>query len=282
MATPLLRHNTPPAQPWQHQDIKPCGFHVITHNEASSKPKDSKKPSSPTWSRSGTSPHHSTGPTSPWDDRWELSTLVFLSLKVDQKTQRITEVAATNGENTFKMLIQSPESVLVLLSQGVTMEVGMQNLLWYLSSIPRPVLVTYNFWALELPALFKALDATGRKVDFCHMVHGYMDMLSLIKEKRPGAPSYKLKNLLQEHLGQQLNSCSTLATAKALQELWWALELPAQPEVGTMLTHCNLQSYTMLLPLVHEKLLTRKAAKTLARRNLILWRVKEVVKATVP
>lgn len=55
--------------------------------QASSKPKDSKKPSSPTWSRSGTSPHLSTGPTSPWDDGLELSTLVFLSLKVDQKSE---------------------------------------------------------------------------------------------------------------------------------------------------------------------------------------------------
>uniref|UniRef100_A0A8C0AQG8 Protein PML n=1 Tax=Buteo japonicus TaxID=224669 RepID=A0A8C0AQG8_9AVES len=182
--------------------------------------------------------------------------------------QLITEVAAVNREHTFKTLIRTPESVLALLSQGVPIEVGMQHLLWYLSPLPRPILIVYNFWALELPALFKALDATGRKVDFCRIVGGYVDMLSLIKEKLPKAPSYKLKNLLRRHLQQQLNEGSALATAKALQELWGALELPDCADAGMMLTHCNLQSYTILRPLVQEKLLTRRAAKILARRSL--------------
>ncbi|XP_075570324.1 protein PML [Pelecanus crispus] len=242
---------------------------------ASSKPKDSKKPSSPTWSGSSTSPHRNTGHTSSWDDGSELSSLVFLTLKVDQKTQRIMEVAAANGEHTFKTLIQTPESVLALLSQGVPMEVGMQHLLWYLSPLRRPILVIFNFWAPELPALFKALDATDRKADFCHVVGGYVDMLSLIKEKLPKAPSYKLKSLLRRHLQQQLNEGSTLATAKALQELWGALELRAHASARMVLTHCNLQSYTMLRPLVQEKLLSRRAAKILAQRNLILWELEE-------
>lgn len=189
--------------------------------------------------------------------------------------QLITEVAAVNREHTFKTLIQTPESVLALLSQGVPMEVGMQHLLWYLSPLPRPILIVYNFWALELPTLFKALDATGRKVDFCRVVGGYVDMLSLIKEKLPKASSYKLKNLLRRHLQQQLNEGSALATAKALQELWGALELPARADAGMMLTHCNLQSYTILRPLVQEKLLTRRAAKILAQRSLILWELEE-------
>ncbi|XP_075016652.1 protein PML-like [Calonectris borealis] len=243
---------------------------------ASSRPKDGKKPSSPTWSGNGTSPHHSTGPSSPWDNGSELSTLVFLSLKVDEKTQRITEVAVANGEHSFKVLIQTPESVLALLSQGVPIEVGMQHLLWYLSSLPKPILIIYNFWAPELSTLFKALDATGRKVDFCHIVGGYVDMLSLMKQKLPKAPSYKLRNLLKRHLQRQLNEGSALAMAKALQELWGALELPTRADAGMMFTHCNLQSYTVLQPLVQEKLLTRRAAKILALRNLILWELEEV------
>jgi len=186
------------------------------------------------------------------------------------------EVAAANGEHTLKTLIQTPESVLALLSEGVPMEVAIQHLLWYLSPLPRPILIVYNFWAPELPTLLKALDTTGRKVDFCHMVGGYVDMLSLIKEKLPKAPAYKLKNLLRRHLQQQLNQGSALAMAKALQELWGALELPAHADAGMTLTHCNLQSYTVLQSLVQEKLLTRKAAKILARRNLILWELEEV------
>ncbi|KAM9375089.1 protein PML [Phaethornis superciliosus] len=282
-STPTLRWNcsSTPATNSHSDDAEDTSIIISSEDSeedtvAFSNPKDSKKPSSPTWSESGTSPHHSTGSPSPWDTRSELSTLVFLSLKVDQKTQRITEVAAASGEHTLKILIQTPESVLALLSQGVTMEVGMQNLLWYLSSVPRPILIVHNFWGLELLTLFRALDATGRKVDFCHVVSGYVDMSSLIKEKLPQTPSYKLKDLVQEHLQQQLSVGSTLARAKALQELWWVLELPAHPEAGVMLTHCDLQSYSMLQPLVQEKLLTRRAARILARQHLVLWKLKEV------
>ncbi|KAM6125472.1 protein PML-like [Phoenicopterus ruber ruber] len=242
---------------------------------APSKPKDGKKSSSPTWSESGTSPHHSTGPSSPWDDRSELSTLVFLSLKVDRKTQRITEVAAANGEYTFKTAIWTPESVLALLFQDVPIEAGMQNLLCYLAPLPRPILIVYNFWAPELPALFEALAATGSKASFCHIVRGYVDMLSLIKEKLPDAPSYKLKNLLRSHLQQNLNENSALATAKALKELWGALELPAHADAGMMLTHCTLQNYTILRRLVRQKVLTGKVARTLAQCSLILRDTKE-------
>ncbi|XP_030313046.1 protein PML isoform X2 [Calypte anna] len=281
--TPTLRRNcsSTPATNSHSDDAEDTSIIISSEDSeedtvAFSKPHDSEKPSSPPWSESGTSPHHSTGSTSPWDVMPELSTLVFLSLKVDQKTQHITEVAATSGEHTFKMLIQTPESVLALLSQGVTMEVGMQNLLWYLSSVPRPILIVNNFWGPELLALFRALDATGRKVDFCHLVSGYVDMLSLIKEKLPRAPSYKLKDLVQEHLEQQVGVGSTLARAKALQKLWWVLGFPAQPEAGMLLTHCALQSYSMLQPVVQKRLLTRRAAKILARHHLIFWKLKEV------
>ncbi|XP_062439938.1 protein PML [Rhea pennata] len=226
-------------------------------------------------SRSSTA-HHSTDSASPWDHGPGLSTLVFFDLKVDQKTQQIMQIAAANGDHTFKALIRTPESVLTLLSQGIPLETAIEQLLWYLHSIPRPILVVYNFWAPELPALFKALDATARKVDFCHAVGGYLDMLPIIREKFPTASSYKLKNLLGKHFQQKLNEGSALATVKALQGLAEALELFACPDPGPMLTHCNLQSYTILQTLMQEKLLTKRAAKILARRNLILWELEQV------
>ncbi|KAJ7417096.1 hypothetical protein BTVI_33856 [Pitangus sulphuratus] len=241
---------------------------------AFSEPKDSKKPSSPTWSRSGTSPHNSTGPTSPLDDRLEPGALVFLSLKVDPRTQLIMEMAAVNGDHSFKTLIQTPESVLALLPQSIPLEVGVQYLLWYLSLLPRPVLILYNFWGLELLALFKALDATGRKGDFCRVVCGYMDMLSLVKDKVPEARSYRLKNLLKRHLQQRLGE-GALAKAKALQDLWGALALPVSLDMEMMLTHRNAQSYTLLWPFVQEKLLTTRVAKALAQRNLVLRDLEE-------
>ncbi|XP_064524603.1 protein PML isoform X1 [Pseudopipra pipra] len=241
---------------------------------AFSEAKDSKKPSSPTWSRSGTSPHNSTGPTSPLDDRLEPGALVFFSLKVDLRTQNIMEMAAVNGDHSFRTLIQTPESVLALLPEGVPLEVGVQYLLWHLSLLPRPILIIWNFWGLELPALFKALDATGRKVDFCHVVCGYMDMLSLVKDRVPQAPSYRLNNLLKRYLQQRLGE-GALAKAKALQNLWGALALPVSLDMEMMLTHRNAQSYTLLWPFVQEKLLTKRAAKVLAQRNLILQDLEE-------
>ncbi|XP_025971622.2 protein PML-like isoform X2 [Dromaius novaehollandiae] len=219
--------------------------------------------------------HHGSGSASPWGYGPGLSTLVFFNLKVDQKTQQIMQIAAANGDHSFKTVIQTPESVLPLLSQGVPLETAMEQLLWYLHSVPRPILVIYNFWAPELSALFKALDATAKKVDFCHTVGGYLDMLPMIKEKFPKAPSYKLKNLLRKHLRQQLNEGSALATAKALQGLGEALELFSCPDPGPLFTHCNLQSYTVLRTLIQEKLLTKRAAKILARRNLILWELEQ-------
>ncbi|XP_068026335.1 LOW QUALITY PROTEIN: protein PML-like [Melanerpes formicivorus] len=240
------------------------------------KPQDIKKSSSPLWSEAGTSPPPSAAPPSPWASESQLSTLVFLSLKADQKTQQLTEVAAASGEHSFRTLIQTPASVLALLSQVVPVEEGLQHLLCFLYAFPRPTLVVYNFWAPELPSLFRALDTAGGKVDFCHAVEGYVDMLPLVKEKLPRATSYRLKNLLRRHLGERLHKASALATAKALQDLWAALELPARVDKGLVLSHCNLQSYTMLLPLVREKLLTKRAAKVLARRSLILWELEEV------
>lgn len=189
--------------------------------------------------------------------------------------QQITEVAAVSGDNIFKTLIQTPESMLALLSQGVPLEVAIQHLLCYLSTFPKPILVVYNFWSRELPSLFRALDASSKKVDFCHAVGGYVDMLALLKEKLPTATSYRLKSLLKRHLQQQLIEASALASAKALQDLWHSLKLPAQADEGMLLTHCNLQCYTMLLPLLREKLLTRRAVRILAQRNLILWELEE-------
>ncbi|XP_025899430.1 protein PML-like [Nothoprocta perdicaria] len=217
----------------------------------------------------------SPGTASPWGHGPGLTTLVFFHLEMDPKTQQITEIAAANGDHTFKTVIRTPESMLTLLSQGVSLETAMEQFLWYLYSVPGPILVTYNFWEPELPALFKALDATAKKVDFCHTVGGYLDMLPLIKEKVPKAPSYKLKNLVRRYLRQQLNKGSALATTKALQTLGQVLELFPNPDPAPTMTHCNLQSYTVLQSLVQEKLLTRRAAKVLARRNLILWELEQ-------
>ncbi|TFK04089.1 Protein PML [Platysternon megacephalum] len=203
------------------------------------------------------------------------STLVFFDMKVNKDTQMITQLAAANGENSFKAVIQTPESVLSLISQGVSLETGLEHFLCYLRSVPKPILVVYNFWTSELTVLFKALDSFAKKWDFCTTVCGYLDTLPLIKEKIPTFGLYKMKNLVRMYLQKPLNDSSALASAKALRDLCKLLEIHTDPDPRPVLSHCNLESYTSLQPLLQEKLLTRSAAKTLAMRSMVLCELQE-------
>ncbi|CAM5087134.1 unnamed protein product [Natator depressus] len=203
------------------------------------------------------------------------STLVFFDMKVNKDTQMITQLAAVNGENSFKAVIQIPESVLGLISQGVSLETGLENFLCYLRSVPKPILVVYNFWTSELTVLFKALDSFAKKWDFCTTVCGYLDTLPLIKEKIPMFGLYKMKNLVRMYLQKPLNDSSALASAKALRDLCKLLEIHTDLDPRPALSHCNLESYTSLQPLLQEKLLTRSAAKTLAMRSMVLCELQE-------
>ncbi|XP_067399305.1 protein PML isoform X2 [Emydura macquarii macquarii] len=198
------------------------------------------------------------------------STLVFFDMKINKDTQMITQLAAVNGENSFKAVIQTPASVLSLISQGVSLETGLEHFLCYLRSVPKPLLVVYNFWTVELTVLFKALDSFAKKWDFCTTICGYLDTLPWIKEKNPGLGLYKMKNLVRLYLQKPLNGSSALASAKALRDLCNLLKIHADPEPRPAFSHCNLESYTSLQPLLHEKLLTRSAAKTLAMRSMVL------------
>ncbi|XP_034639380.1 protein PML-like isoform X1 [Trachemys scripta elegans] len=203
------------------------------------------------------------------------STLVFFDMKVNKDTQMITQLAAANGENSFKAVIQTPESVLSLISQGVSLETGLEHFLCYLRSVPKPILVVYNFWTSELTVLFKALDSFAKKWDFCTTVCGYLDTLPLIKEKIPTFGLYKMKNLMRMYLQKPLNDSSALASAKALRDLCKLLEIHTDPDPKPVLSHCNLESYTSLQPLLQEKLLTRSAAKILAMRSMVLCELQE-------
>ncbi|XP_023959787.1 protein PML isoform X2 [Chrysemys picta bellii] len=203
------------------------------------------------------------------------STLVFFDMKVNKDTQMITQLAAANGENSFKAVIQTPESVLSLISQGVSLETGLEHFLCYLRSVPKPILVVYNFWTSELTVLFKALDSFAKKWDFCTTVCGYLDTLPLIKEKIPTFGLYKMKNLMRMYLQKPLNDSSAPASAKALRDLCKLLEIHTDPDPKPVLSHCNLESYTSLQPLLQEKLLTRSAAKILAMRSMVLCELQE-------
>ncbi|KAM7151242.1 protein PML-like isoform 2-T2 [Macrochelys suwanniensis] len=204
------------------------------------------------------------------------STLVFFDMKVNKDTKMITQLAAVNGENSFKAVIQTPESVLGLISQGVSLETGLENFLCYLRSVPKPIIVVYNFWTSELTVLFKALDSFAKKWDFCTTVCGYVDTLPLIKQKIPMFGLYKMKNLVRMYLQKPLNDSSALASAKALRDLCKLSEIHTDPDPRPALSHCNLESYTSLQPLLQEKLLTRSAAKTLAMRSMVLCELQEL------
>lgn len=203
------------------------------------------------------------------------STMVFFDMKVNRDTQMITQLAAVSGESSFKAVIQTPESVLSLISQGVSLETGLEHFLCYLRSVPKPLLVVHNFWASELTVLFKALESLAKKWDFCTAVCAYLDTLPLLRERIPMLGRYKLKNLVRMCLHKPLNDSSALASAKALRDLCKHLEIHTNPDPRSVRSHCNLESYTSLQSLLQEKLLTRSAAKTLAMRSMVLCVLQE-------
>ncbi|XP_075753699.1 protein PML isoform X2 [Pelodiscus sinensis] len=203
------------------------------------------------------------------------STMVFFDMKVNRDTQMITQLAAVSGESSFKAVIQTPESVLSLISQGVSLETGLEHFLCYLRSVPKPLLVVHNFWASELTILFKALESFAKKWDFCTAVCAYLDTLPLLRERIPMLGRYKLKNLVRMCLHKPLNDSSALASAKALRDLCKHLEIHTNPDPRSVRSHCNLESYTSLQSLLQEKLLTRSAAKTLAMRSMVLCVLQE-------
>ncbi|KAM9068816.1 protein PML isoform 2-T2 [Sarcophilus harrisii] len=201
----------------------------------------------------------------------ESRSLVFFDLKIDSKTKKISQLAAVNGENNFRIIIQQDEALFSLFSRGVAIEDGLQNFLCYLRSSSHPILAGYKLWSPSITVFFKALETFSKKGEFHETISGFLDLLPLVRHKVPGATSYKLKNMVKTYLSRNMNDSSALASVRAMRDLCKVLHVPlAQGLARRVMAFSNLDCFASLQPLVRVSVLSRTQAKLLAMRNVSL------------
>ncbi|XP_007947193.1 protein PML [Orycteropus afer afer] len=201
---------------------------------------------------------------SPAEDR----PLVFFDLKIDNETQKISQLAAVNQESKFRVLIQ-PEATFSIYSKAVSLEVGLQHFLRYLNSMHRPILACYKLWGPGLPDFFQALENMNSLWEFQEVISGFLATLPLIREHVPGASSFKLKNLTKTYLARNMNERSALATVLAMRDLCHLLEVfSGLPLAQHVYSFSSLQCFASLQPLVHSAVLPRAEARLMALHNV--------------
>ncbi|XP_051011695.1 protein PML-like, partial [Acomys russatus] len=201
------------------------------------------------------------------EPRSEDRTLVFFDLKIDNETQRISQLAAVNRENKFRVLIQ-PEAFSVY-SKAVSLEVGLQHFLSFLVSMRRPILACSKLWGPGLPIFFQALDNINRLQEFQDAISGFLAVLPLIRERIPGASSFKLRNLAKTYLARNMSDRSALAAVLAMRDLCCLLEVsPGLQLVQHIYPFSNLKCFASLQPLVQANVLPLPEARLLALHNV--------------
>lgn len=154
--------------------------------------------------------------------------------------------------------------------------IGLDSFLHYLQSLPIPILVGYNLWHMDIPALISALGAFRKEEQFEAYVFGFLDALPFIKEKIPDARSYTLKDLDNMYFWGQLDDTQAEACAKSLRDLWTVLDVSPAMEKNPVIAYSNLQCYTSLRPLLKEKFLSSSSAQALALLNISFSRLQSV------
>uniref|UniRef100_A0A8C9F6A6 Protein PML-like n=1 Tax=Pavo cristatus TaxID=9049 RepID=A0A8C9F6A6_PAVCR len=192
--------------------------------------------------------------------------VVFFDVKIWKN--EVIQMAVVDKEKILSVLIQPtmclPNSTVKINSY----EVGLRDLLGYLSTIHRPILAAFSLWSLPLPTLLNNLTAIGKKEEFFSVVYGFLDVLPLIKEKVPEKESCKLKNLASNLLWRDLSNCSILESASATKDLCDILEIDLENKPRQLLSPANLDSFMSLQPLLDKRLLSRPSAQTLASHGI--------------
>ncbi|XP_058398032.1 protein PML isoform X2 [Diceros bicornis minor] len=202
------------------------------------------------------------------DPRAEDRPLVFFDLMIDNETQKISQLAAVNQQSKFRVLIQ-PEALFSVYSKAVSLEVGLQRFLGFLSSMHRPVLACYKLWGPGLPNFFQALEGMNRLWEFQEAISGFLATLPLIRELVPGASSFKLKSLAKTYLVRNMSERSSLATVLTMRDLCRLLEISPGPELAQHIyPFSNLQCFASLQPLVRAAVLPQAEARLLALHNV--------------
>ncbi|KAF6352104.1 PML nuclear body scaffold [Rhinolophus ferrumequinum] len=193
--------------------------------------------------------------------------LVFFDLKIDNETQKISQLAAVNQESKFRVLIQ-PEAFNIY-SKAVSLEVGLQHFLRFLNSMCRPILACYKLWGPSLPHFFRALEDMNRLWEFKEATSGFLATLPLIQQRVPQASSFNLKSLAKTYLARNMSERSALAAVLAMRDLCRLLEVSPGPQLSQhVYFFSNLQCFASLQPLVLATVLSRAEARLLALHNV--------------
>ncbi|KAM7156000.1 protein PML isoform 2-T2 [Molossus nigricans] len=197
----------------------------------------------------------------------EVRPLVFFDLKIDSETQKIRQLAAVNQESKFRVLIQ-PEAFSIY-SKAVSLEVGLQHFLRFLSSMCRPILACYKLWGPSLPNFFRALEDMNKLWEFREAISGFLATLPLIQEHVPQASSFKLKSLAKTYLARNMSEHSALAAVLTMRDLCRLLEVSPGPQLAQhFYSFSSLQCFGSLQPLVQATVLSRAEARLLALHNV--------------
>lgn len=172
-----------------------------------------------------------------------------------------------NRENKFRVLIQ-PESFSVY-SKAVSLEVGLQHFLNFLVSMHRPILACSKLWGPSLPVFFKALKDINRLQEFQDAISGFLAVLPLIRERIPGASSFKLRNLAKTYLARNMSERSALAAVLAMRDLCCLLEVsPGLQLFQHIYPFSNLLCFASLQHLIQANVLPLAEARLLALHNV--------------
>lgn len=201
------------------------------------------------------------------DPQAEDRPLVFFDLKIDNETQKISQLAAVNRESKFRVLIQP--GAFSVYSKAVSLEVGLKHFLRFLDSMHRPILACSKLWGPGLPIFFKALEDIDKLWEFQDAISGFLAVLPLIQERIPGASSFKLRNLAKTYLARNMSEQSALAAVLAMRDLCCLLEISPGPQlVQHVYPFSNLQCFASLQPLVQASVLPLPEARLLALHNV--------------
>ncbi|XP_006153419.1 protein PML isoform X2 [Tupaia chinensis] len=201
------------------------------------------------------------------DPQEEDRPLVFFDIKIDNETQKISQLAAVSRESRFRVLIHT--EAFGVHSKAVSLETGLQHFLGFLGAMHCPILACYKLWGPGLPNFFQALEDMNRLWEFREAVSGFLAVLPLIRERVPGASSFQLKSLAKTYLARNVSERSALAAVLAMRDLCRLLEVSPGPQLALhVYPVTSLQCFASLQPLVRAAVLLRAQARLLALHNV--------------
>uniref|UniRef100_A0A8C7E3I9 B box-type domain-containing protein n=1 Tax=Naja naja TaxID=35670 RepID=A0A8C7E3I9_NAJNA len=147
---------------------------------------------------------------------------------------------------------------------------GMDELLQYLSSLQFPILVGYKLWSMKISALLDALQKIDKEQQFEASMLGFLDALSLIREKFPDVSKYTLKKVHRKYMGGELDDTSANGCVRILSDLCTSSEINKEFLRMPLIACSSFRCFSSLQPLLRERVLSLPSVQTLALHNISL------------